>query len=133
MYTHEVSEITNHIKVMVFPRFQMEKSDIPANKFVYSYKVVIENLGKEAVQLLNRHWIIISDEKQIVDIKGEGVIGEQPILMPGKSHEYTSWTVVDSPDGRMYGTYTFKSESGDFFDATIPRFNLIYLDPDTLH
>ncbi|RMG41626.1 MAG: Co2+/Mg2+ efflux protein ApaG [Candidatus Dadabacteria bacterium] len=124
---------TRDISVSVTPQFIESESDPLENVYVFAYHVVLENTGDQTVQLLNRHWIVMSGGIQIADVKGEGVIGEQPVLEPGDTHQYTSWTVIRDPFGSMYGTYTFRSARGEFFDVKIPRFNLIHIDSSTVH
>ncbi len=124
---------TKDVRVTVIPTFIAERSEISAGIFAHSYKVTLENLGTETVQLLNRHWKVLSAGKQIADVKGEGVIGEQPVLEPSEEFTYESWTVVRDPIGSMFGTYTFVSENGEFFDVKIPEFPLIHMDDTTLH
>lgn len=121
------------VEISVTPEFLPEQSDPSEGIFSFSYAVTLRNAGDEAIQLINRHWIVLSADRQIADVKGEGVIGEQPVLEPAEEFEYSSWTTLVDPYGAMYGTYTFYSESGEFFDVEIPRFDLLYVDPDSIH
>lgn len=127
------SETTRNIEVTVIPSYIEEQSDPSSGVYSFSYKVVLKNLGSEGVELINRHWVVMSNESQIADVKGEGVVGEQPVLEPGEEYSYTSWTTIVDPVGSMHGSYTFCSENGEFFDVAVPRFELIYLDPHSLH
>jgi|Wag4MinimDraft_19_1082662.scaffolds.fasta_scaffold94161_2 ApaG protein len=116
---------THNIKISVAPAFHPEQSDPNRNIYMFTYTVMIENLGEHTAQLINRHWIVYSGEKKCADVKGEGVIGDQPILMPGESYRYTSGTSITEPVGMMWGSYTFQNENGDFFDVEIPKFDLM--------
>lgn len=125
------SSITNHIRVTVEPEYIPAQSRPKKSVFAFAYTVTIENLGSEAVQLLERHWIIHSGLQQFAEVVGPGVVGEQPILDAGHSFQYTSSAVIEDPTGSMRGTYTFRSEDGKFFDAEIPQFDLYY--PEVIH
>ena len=127
------SEVTQDIRVSIVPQFVERESDPQEAVYAYSYHVTLENIGRERVQLINRHWVIVSGGRQIGDVKGEGVVGQQPVIEPGAVYEYTSWTVVRDAVGSMYGIYTFYSESGEFFDVKIPEFHLVYLESDVVH
>ncbi len=118
------SSVTKGIRVSVSPAFHPEQSDPAAGFYMFTYTIVIENISEQAVQLINRHWIVYSAEKQCADVKGEGVIGEQPILLPRERYHYTSGTSITDPIGSMWGSYTFRTQNGDFFDVEIPRFEL---------
>jgi ApaG protein len=86
--------------------------------------VIIENQGKETVQLLSRHWMITNARGDLTEVKGAGVVGEQPILKPGESFEYTSGAPLNTTSGMMGGAYRMESESGEQFDIEIPTFSL---------
>jgi ApaG protein len=117
--------ITHGVKVAVAPAFHPMQSEPSRDLYMFTYTVTIENIGERAVQLLNRHWIVFSGERQCADVKGEGVIGEQPTLLPGEVYRYTSGTSITEPMGMMWGTYTFQSENGEFLYVEIPKFDLI--------
>ena len=119
---------TNQIKITVVPEYLAEHSDSKQEVYAFSYNVTIENLGSLAVQLINRHWIVFSGGSQFADVKGEGVVGLQPVLDPGDSFQYGSGSTINSPHGSMHGTYTFQNEDGEFFDVEIPQFDLICPD-----
>lgn len=124
--------ITNSIKVSVECFFQEEYSKPLANQYVFSYRVTIENLGNYTVQLLTRYWQIIDAMGTVREVTGEGVIGKQPVLSPGQSHQYVSWCPLDTPLGKMRGTYTMLNmQDHTTFEATIPAFKLI--SPFTLN
>ena len=108
-----------------------EQSDEANNRYVFSYTITITNLGNESVKLLSRHWIITDSNHQVQEVRGQGVIGEQPLLAPSQSFEYTSGTVLATQVGTMRGSYQMQSESGDMFDIEIPQFVLSV--PRVLH
>ena len=124
-------ETTRDIRITVRPEFIPEASEINDNHFAFAYHIVIENLGPETVQLIERHWLIFSDSKQIGEVVGPGVVGHQPVLGEGGRFEYTSGTEIRDHDGYMEGTYTFQGQDGKFFKVAIPRFHLIY--PGAIH
>ena len=101
-----------------------ERSAPTLRRFAFAYTVTIANHGSETAQLLSRHWIILDGEGEVQEVQGEGVVGEQPILNPGESFEYTSWCVIATPTGSMHGTYQMVTEAGDDFDAEIAPFRL---------
>jgi len=120
-----VSAITQNIGVSVETFYQAQQSKPELDFFVYSYRITIKNEGDYTVQLLSRYWEIfdVIMEKRIVE--GEGVIGEQPILSPGETYEYTSYCQLKTDAGSMKGYYTFQREVDELlFDATIPEFML---------
>lgn len=127
------SQTTNDIVVNVSPLYVDERSEPENGVFAFAYTVVMVNEGVESVQLVNRHWVVKSAGVQLADVKGEGVIGEQPILHPGTAYEYTSWTLIHDPIGEMFGSYTFVNDDGDFFDVEIPKFDLVFYDDQTIH
>ncbi|MDZ4786447.1 MAG: Co2+/Mg2+ efflux protein ApaG [bacterium] len=119
------SKTTRGIKVSVVPAYHDDQSDPENGLFIFTYSVTLENIGEEISQLINRHWLVYSAGIQCADVKGEGVIGDQPILLPGEVYRYTSGTSINDPVGAMLGSYTFQTEKGDFFDVAIPRFELV--------
>lgn len=118
------SAITRQIKVSVQPVYLEEQSAPIDNHFVWAYHVNIENRGAETVQLIGRHWIITDARGETHEVRGEGVIGQQPTLEPGDSYEYTSGTPLHSPSGIMRGFYQMQNEMGEMFDVEIPAFSL---------
>jgi ApaG protein len=114
---------TEGIRVMVRPRYSLADSDPADGTFVFSYTVNMENESDVAAQLLFRHWRIhdAAGEDSMVD--GEGVVGQQPVLNPGESHEYRSYCVLRSPVGYMEGHYTFARPDGETFKVDVPRFH----------
>jgi ApaG protein len=121
----------NKILVEAIPHFVAEQSVPEENRYVFAYTIIITNTGSVAAQLLQRHWLITDSNGKIQEVRGEGVIGEQPYLQPGESYRYTSGAMIATPVGTMQGTYTMRSEDGDDFSAPIPRFTLSI--PRTLH
>jgi len=120
-----------HISVNVNTTYLAERSDPSADRYVFAYTITIANTGTVAAQLISRHWIITDAENVIQEVKGLGVVGEQPLLRPGESFEYTSGTALATPVGTMRGTYQMAAEDGNKFDAEIPQFTLSM--PRVLH
>lgn len=120
MYTCE----TKSIEVVVEPVFLEDHSEPDDLHFVWAYHVTITNHGHETVQLKNRHWRITDANGHTIDVKGPGVVGEQPVLEPGESFEYTSGTPLKTPSGIMLGTYEMVDAGGASFDVAIPAFSL---------
>lgn len=121
-----MTSLTTHgITISVRPRFEADRS-APDRFFAFSYFVRIENNSPEAVQLLTRYWRIVHLPGPIQEVEGEGVIGRQPVLEPGQSHEYASWVPLSTELGFMEGHYEMvRRQGGDTFQARIPRFELI--------
>lgn len=115
---------TKHIRITVHPFYLEEQSSPSEEHYVWAYRVNIENQGDEPVQLLNRHWRITDKLGRLLEVKGAGVVGEQPVLEPGDSFEYTSGTPLPTPSGIMVGTYEMENASGLRFDVEIPAFSL---------
>ena len=115
---------TRGIAVSVEPTYLEAKSSPRNSQYVWAYRVSIENQGWETVQLLSRHWMITNAHGELNEVKGPGVVGEQPILKPGESFEYTSGAPLNTPWGMMGGAYQMESESGEQFDIEIPTFSL---------
>ena len=111
-----------NIKVQVI--YIEEQSDPESERYVFSYTVTIHNNGDRAAKLLSRHWIITDADNNTQEVRGDGVVGEQPHIKPGEGFQYSSGTVLDTPVGSMRGTYQMQSEDGECFDATIPMFTL---------
>ena len=117
-------ETTRTIRVMVEPVFLDEQSSPTDDHYVWAYHVRIENLGRETVQLRTRHWRITDANGRIHEVRGDGVVGEQPVLHPGEAFEYTSGTPLATPSGIMVGDYAMESETGEKFTVAIPAFSL---------
>ncbi|MEC9298613.1 MAG: Co2+/Mg2+ efflux protein ApaG [Gemmatimonadota bacterium] len=120
----DYKKTTEGIRVVVRPSFSLTHSEPADGKFVFTYLVQMENQGAEAAQLLFRHWHIHDSEGEDSELEGEGVLGEQPSLAPGKSHVYESFCVLQSPVGFMEGYYTFVRPNGEKFRVNVPRFDL---------
>lgn len=118
------SATTRQIRVTVRPIYLDDQSAPNDSHFVWAYHVTIENLGKETVQLRGRHWKITDARGERHEVRGPGVIGEQPTLEPGDTFEYTSGTPLATPSGIMAGTYQMENERGEMFDIEIPAFSL---------
>ena len=116
--------ITRGIAVSVVPAY-LEPDSSPSNsQYLWAYRVTIENQGRETVQLLSRHWMITNARGELTEVKGPGVVGEQPILKPGQRFEYTSGAPLNTPSGMMGGAYQMENEGGERFDIEIPTFAL---------
>jgi ApaG protein len=115
---------TEGIRVWVRPRYSLAESDPAEGTFVFSYQVGMANEGALPAQLLFRHWRIHDSAAGDSLVDGEGVIGQQPLLAPGESHEYSSYCVLKSPIGYMEGYYTFARPDGSRFKVEVPRFHL---------
>ena len=116
--------LTDGIRVTVQPRFSLAESDPGEGAFVFSYRIRMENVGDQSAQLLFRHWHIHDAAGEDQEVDGEGVVGQQPELGPGQTHEYQSFCVLTSPAGFMEGYYTFVRKDGTRFRVAIPRFQL---------
>ncbi len=116
--------VTHGIEVNVESIYVPEHSNVEKGEHVFAYRIQLRNLSDQTVQLISRHWIITDDEGKTSEVKGDGVIGQQPIIKPGQAYEYTSNTLLKSEVGTMEGTYLMKSESGENFDIQIPCFIL---------
>ncbi|HUN49009.1 MAG TPA: Co2+/Mg2+ efflux protein ApaG [Stellaceae bacterium] len=118
------SATTRSIKVTVKPFYLEDQSSPAENHYVWAYHVRIENKGGETVQLRRRHWRITDALGRMQEVKGSGVVGEQPILAPGGSFEYTSGTPLPTPSGIMVGSYEMETKAGESFDVAVPAFSL---------
>ncbi len=106
------------------PTYLEAESSPGSSRYFWAYRVIIENLGHETVQLLSRHWMITNARGELTEVKGEGVVGQQPVLKPGESYEYTSGAPLNTTSGMMGGAYQMETESGERFDIEIPTFSL---------
>ena len=118
------AETTDAITIIVEPFYLDEQSEPEDSHYVWAYHVRIENNGDNKVQLMTRHWRITDSLGNVQEVRGDGVIGEQPVLDPGGSFEYTSGTPLSTPSGIMVGTYRMEAPDGDSFDVDIPAFSL---------
>ena len=113
---------TNGIRITVKSRFLPEQSG--GGRYAFAYQVRIENLGTVTAQLVSRHWIITDGNGRVEQVRGEGVVGQQPKLRPGEAHDYSSGAVLMTPHGSMHGSYRMVRDDGVQFDAVIPPFSL---------
>ncbi|MBV8133754.1 MAG: Co2+/Mg2+ efflux protein ApaG [Alphaproteobacteria bacterium] len=118
------SETTRSIKVTVKPFYLEDRSSPTEDRYVWAYHVRIENRGEETVQLRNRHWKITDGQGRMQEVRGPGVVGEQPVLSPGESFEYTSGTPLPTPSGIMVGSYQMETRAGESFWVRVPAFSL---------
>lgn len=123
----EKYEFTVTVKTAYLP----EQSNEEEGQYVFSYTVTIVNTGAVPAQLISRHWIITDDDGHTDEVKGLGVVGDQPLLAPNQRYEYTSGTVLNTPSGAMHGTYQIVADDGTQFEAEIPAFTLAV--PRVLH
>jgi ApaG protein len=116
--------VTRGISVTVTPRYMPEESSPDDHRYFFAYTVEIINTGLERVQLRARQWRITDDHGHVQEVRGPGVVGEEPVLGPGESFSYTSGCPLTTPSGTMQGTYLMETASGETFDAEIPAFSL---------
>jgi ApaG protein len=115
---------TNDILVRVVANYMPDQSDPEAGRWFWGYVVEIENHGVETVQLISRHWIITDSQNRVQEVRGEGVVGEQPVLKPREAFRYTSGCPLPTTSGSMRGAYQMVTDDGDPFDVMIPEFSL---------
>ncbi len=118
-------------RVEVETRYVEEQSDPEQQRYVFAYTITIRNEGSIPAKLLSRHWIITDANGEVQEVRGEGVVGEQPHIRPGEGFRYTSGTVLETPVGSMQGSYQMIADDGVEFDAEIPPFSLSM--PHTIH
>jgi|TARA_B100000925_G_C21923415_1_gene436953 ApaG protein len=117
-------EVLYKVEVSVRTEY-LENQSLPSEgKYFFSYTVTIKNVGKIPAKLISRHWVITDANERIEEVRGLGVVGEQPRLKTNESFEYTSGTIINTPVGTMYGTYQMVADNGYEFDAEIPMFSL---------
>jgi ApaG protein len=121
----------NNIKVNVETRYLEEQSNPDDNYYVFAYTITIRNRGKQQAQLLTRHWVITDSNHKVQEVRGDGVVGEQPVLDPGEQFVYTSGTMIETSVGTMKGSYQMQAQDGSRFDATIDEF--VLSTPRVLH
>jgi ApaG protein len=131
LHTPTSEAVTNDVRVEVESNYVAEHSQPFHDQWVFAYSIRITNLGDETVQLLSRHWIITDATGHIEEVRGLGVVGEQPVLAPGESFQYSSWCNLKTATGVMHGTYQMTSEGGPQFDVEIAPFGL--KAPYTIH
>ena len=129
MFTSEAT--TRGIRVSVVSEFAPERSQPTDEQWFFLYTITITNAGTETVQLVSRHWIITDAKGEVEEVRGPGVVGQQPVLKPGESFTYTSGCPLSTSFGKMEGTYQMTTQSGEVFDAKIAPFTLS--EPYTVH
>ncbi len=121
----------NNIQVEVETRYIEDQSNPDQNYYVFAYTITIENKGEQSAQLLTRHWVITDSNHKIQEVRGDGVVGEQPVLKPGEQFVYTSGTMLETSVGTMRGSYQMKADDGSRFDAMVNEF--VLSTPRVLH
>jgi ApaG protein len=116
--------VTRQIEVKVLPRFLSERSSPENGYYFWAYTITLTNLGVETVQLKTRHWRITDGQGRLQEVRGAGVVGEEPVLKPGENFQYTSGVPLPTASGFMTGTYGMISDAGEAFDIEIPAFSL---------
>ena len=112
------------IDIQAVSRFLADQSDPADERYVFAYTIRLQNLGSQAAQLISRHWVITDGNGKEEEVRGDGVVGKQPVLEPGQSFEYSSGAVIETAVGSMRGSYQMQAEDGTQFDASIPTFTL---------
>ena len=120
-----------NIEVSVETRYLPEQSAPEHSRFVFSYHITISNCGNESAQLLRRHWFITDGDQNVEEVQGDGVIGQQPLILPGEHYEYSSGTIMKTSVGSMHGYYEMVDSAGNTFQALIPPFTLAL--PNQVH
>lgn len=125
MATTDIQDKTDHdVNISVQTKYLSEQSDPENGRYAFAYTIGIENRGTDAVKLLSRHWLITDDNNQVEEVRGEGVVGLQPLIQPGQKFVYTSGAVLTTEFGTMQGSYTMAKPDGSRFEADIPAFLL---------
>ena len=119
------------IAARAVPQFIADQSDPAGERYVFAYTITFENVGTVAAQVISRHWVITDGNGKVHEVRGDGVVGEQPWVRPGDDYEYTSGAVLETALGTMHGSYQMIADDGTRFDADIPLFLLSV--PRTLH
>jgi len=119
------------IKIDVATNYIVDQSEPDVDRYVFAYTITIENLGDLPARLLSRHWVITDANGKVQEVKGDGVVGEQPHLNPGETFRYSSGAILETPVGAMQGSYRMKADNGTHFEAPIPPFTLAV--PGVLH
>jgi len=126
-----MSDPRYQVDVSVVTRFLAEQSQPEQNRFAFAYTITVENHGLLPAKLLSRHWVITDGDGHVEEVRGAGVVGQQPLIAPGQSHTYSSGTVMTTRVGAMQGTYQMVADDGQHFDAVIAPFRLAV--PGALH
>lgn len=114
----------SQVVIVVTPEYLRAQSDPDKSQYSFAYHIRIENHGDQAAQLISRHWIITDGNAHVKEIQGQGVVGEQPMIAPGQSHQYSSGVTLDTKVGTMEGSYQMVDDAGEEFDVPIPTFLL---------
>ncbi len=117
--------------VSAVPQFIADQSDPTTERYVFAYTITIENVGTVPAQLISRHWVITDGNSRVQDVRGLGVVGQQPLLKPGETFEYTSGCQLDTPVGTMHGSFQITAEDGTQFETVVAEFTLSI--PRVLH
>ncbi len=121
-----ITKVTNDIAISVETQYQPEHSNPLSNKYLFAYRITIENNSDFTIQVLSRHWYIFDSIGKYEEVIGEGVVGEQPIIPPGESHQYISCCPLRSALGRMHGSYTCqRMDNDESFDVDVPKFIMV--------
>ncbi|AIR89120.1 Co2+/Mg2+ efflux protein ApaG [Pseudomonas cremoricolorata] len=126
-----MSDPRYQIDVSVVTRYLKEQSDPDSQRFAFAYTITVQNNGSVAARLISRHWLITNGDGEVEEVRGAGVVGQQPLLAPGQSHTYSSGSVIATRVGTMQGSYQMLAEDGSQFDAPIAPFRLAV--PGALH
>ena len=126
-----MTDADHNIQIEVNTRYLREHSDPTSGRYAFAYTIDITNRGEAKVKLLNRHWRITDDNNRVEEVRGPGVVGQQPEIGPGQSFQYTSGAIIGTQTGTMQGSYELVTDSGDRFTAPIPAFLLA--PPYTVH
>ena len=118
------NSVTQGVRVTVKSEYLPHRSSPEERRYVFAYTVIIQNEGDERIQLRSRHWVITDGRGRIEEVRGRGVVGEQPLIDPGESFQYTSGCVLETPQGTMHGSYRMQRDDGSAFDAEISPFVL---------
>src|SRR5262249_30365521 len=118
------SQTTRGIKVTAVPRYLVDQSEPEQNRYFWAYTIQLENDSDQTVQLLNRYWHITDAFGRSQEVRGPGVVGEQPVLKPGEAFRYTSGVPLSTPSGMMFGEYEMELETGATFQVAVPAFSL---------
>jgi ApaG protein len=118
------TQTTRGVTISASPQYLADQSDPAQHRFVWAYHILIHNEGSETVKLLNRYWHITDARGKVEEVRGPGVVGEQPVLKPGEAFRYTSGVPLGTPSGFMKGYYEMRLDSGERFEAAVPAFSL---------
>jgi len=134
-HRHEFTPMSKNanyqVHVTAIPQYVADQSNPDSERYVFAYTITLENTGMLEAQLISRHWFITDGNANVQEVRGLGVVGEQPWLKPGEKYEYTSGCQLDTPVGVMHGSYQMVAEDGTAFEAAIPAFTLAM--PGVLH